>query len=278
MIRKARHEAQLLLIGFVVLIWTLLPIYNMVLLAFTPRREAMGIVMPKNPTFDNFAAVLTQDHYFLKYFWQQLLNSVICALVGCALVLLIATCGSYAVSRLRTPAGPAVINTALLSYLIPNAFLAIPIYMTMSSYGMLDTRTALILATVAFTAPYAIWILMQQSNSLPIELDEAAKVDGASPWQIFYMIYLPLMVPALIAVGTQAIVMSWNEYLFALLILSSPERATIPLALGLFLGIDDPPWTILMAMAILYSIPPIALYYGVRRYMVSGVTAGAVKT
>jgi multiple sugar transport system permease protein len=277
-VRNIRREAGIILIGVGIAVWTLLPIYNMVLLAFTPRREAMGVVMPRNPTFANFTAVITQDHYFLKYFWQQLFNSVACALAGCALVLLVATCGSYAVSRLRTPAGPTVINTALLSYLIPNAFLAIPIYMTMSSYGILDTRMALVFATVAFTAPYAIWILMQQSNSLPIELDEAAKVDGASPWQIFYMIYLPLMVPALIAVGTQAIVMSWNEYLFALLILSTPERATIPLALGFFLGIDDPPWTILMAMAILYSIPPIALYYGVRRYMVAGVTAGAVKS
>ena len=275
--RKARHEARLIVIGVLIAIWTLLPIYNMVMLSITPRREAIGAIFPNNPTLANFKTVLTQDHYFLKFFWHQMFNSVLCALVGCALVLLIAACGSFAVSRMRTPAGPTVINTALLSYLIPNAFLAIPIYMTMSTYGMLDTRPALILATVAFTAPYAIWILMQQSNSLPMELDEAAKVDGATPFQIFYLIYLPLMVPALIAVGTQAIILSWNEYLFALLILSSPEQATIPLALGFFLGIDDPPWTLLMAMAILYSLPPVAIYYSVRRYMVAGMTAGAVK-
>jgi multiple sugar transport system permease protein len=275
--RAALREGRLLLIGAAILVWTLLPIYNLVALSFTPRKDAMGAIWPSQPTVENYRVVLTEGHYFLNHFWIQIGNSIFCALATCFLVLVIASCGSYAISRLRLRGGDWVANSALFSYLIPHSFLAIPIYAVMNKYGLLDTRTALILATVAFAVPYAMWVLIQHSESLPYELDEAAKVDGATPVQIFYLIYLPLMVPALIAIGTQAIVMSWNEYLLALLLLAHAERATLPLAIGYFLGIDDPPWPLVMALSMLYALPPIALYFAARRYMVSGLLSGAVK-
>jgi multiple sugar transport system permease protein len=128
-----------------------------------------------------------------------------------------------------------------------------------------------------FATPYAIWVLRQYADSIPFELDEAAKVDGASPWQIFRMVYVPLLRPALIAIGTYALLLAWNEYLYAFLLLSTERQHTLPVAMGYFLVTDDSPWPILMATAIIYALPPAALYYAVRRYMVSGLVAGATK-
>jgi multiple sugar transport system permease protein len=276
--RRARREARLLLFGALILVWTLLPIYHMLMLAVTPVKEAVGTTLwPEHPTLENFRIVVQQDHFFLRHFWIQLGNSVLTAVVVCALVLAIAAAASFAIARLRVAWGGLVSNAALLTYLIPAAFLAIPMYKIMSGYALLDNRWALILAMVTFATPYAIWVLQQYAGNLPFELDEAARVDGASAPQIFMLIYLPLMTPALIAIGTYALLLAWNEYLYALLMLSSPDRVTLPVALGYFLSSDDSPWAILMATSIIYALPPAALYYAVRRYMVSGLTSGAVK-
>jgi multiple sugar transport system permease protein len=150
-------------------------------------------------------------------------------------------------------------------------------YRVMATYGLLNNIWALILSIATFATPYAIWVFRQYADSVPMELDEAAKVDGATPWQIFYLVYLPLISPALLAIGTFALLNAWNEYLYAFLMLSSERSMTLPVAMGLFLGNDDAPWPILMAVAVIYSIPPAALYYAVRKYMVTGLTAGGVK-
>ncbi|MFZ4530961.1 MAG: carbohydrate ABC transporter permease, partial [Alsobacter sp.] len=135
-----------------------------------------------------------------------------------------------------------------------------------------------ILAMVTIASPYAIWVLKQASDKLPLELDEAAIMDGATPLQLFRLVYLPLMAPSLVAIGTYAILLSWNEYLYAFLLLSKETTLTPPVALGNFLSADDSPWELLMTTGLIYALPPAAIYYAFRRYMVSGLTAGAVKS
>ncbi|MFL6803099.1 MAG: carbohydrate ABC transporter permease, partial [Xanthobacteraceae bacterium] len=117
----------------------------------------------------------------------------------------------------------------------------------------------------------------QYSESIPIELDEAARVDGATVMQVFWHVYLPLIAPALVAIGTYALLLSWNEYLYAFLMLSTPQRVTLPVALAYFLSSDDSPWALLMATSVSYALPPTALYYAVRKHMTAGLAAGAVK-
>jgi multiple sugar transport system permease protein len=169
-------------------------------------------------------------------------------------------------------------NLALFTYFIPAAFLAVPMYRTMGLYGLLNSQWALILAMVAIASPYAIWVLKQASDKLPQELDEAAIMDGASPMQLFRLVYLPLMVPSMVAIGTYAILLAWNEYLYAFLLLSKDTSLTLPVALGNFLAADDSPWELLMTTGLIYALPPAAIYYTFRKYMVSGLTAGAVKS
>jgi multiple sugar transport system permease protein len=277
-LQSAAAEAGLVLLGLVILVWTLLPIYHMVMLSFTPLSDGFaGRYWPDRPTLDNYRVVVTEDHFFLQSFWRQLGNSVFVAVVTMLLVLVVASLASFAISRLRIRFGYVISNAALFTYLIPAAFLAIPFYRIMGDYGLLNTLWALIFAMSTFAIPYAIWVLRQYSDSIPFELDEAAKVDGATPVQIFRMVYVPLLRPALIAIGTYALLLAWNEYLYAFLLLSGEQQHTLPVAMGYFLVTDDSPWPLLMATAIIYALPPAALYYAVRKYMVSGLTSGATK-
>jgi multiple sugar transport system permease protein len=277
--RAASTEAKLLLIGIPVLIWTLLPIYHLCLFAFSDKQSAFsGNLWPTNPTLRNFEIVFGQKHYFLNHFWQQLWNSVFIAAMTGFITLLIATIAAFAISRLKVPGGRIVLNMALFTYFIPAAFLAVPMYRIMGIYGLLNSQWALILAMVTIASPYAIWVLKQASDKLPLELDEAAIMDGATPLQLFRLVYLPLMAPSLVAIGTYAILLSWNEYLYAFLLLSKETTLTLPVALGNFLSADDSPWELLMTTGLIYALPPAAIYYAFRRYMVSGLTAGAVKS
>jgi multiple sugar transport system permease protein len=278
-LRKVTNEAKLLLIGIPVLIWTLIPIYHMVLFSISSRNEATsGLLWPKNPTTRNFEHVFQQQHFYLDHFWLQLGNSLVIALAVGAITLVVSTCAAFAISRLRVRGGRTVMNLALFTYFIPAAFLAVPMYKTMGNYGLLNNQWALILAMVTIASPYCIWVLKQASDKLPYELDEAAKMDGATAMQLFRLVYLPLMVPSLVAVGTYALLLAWNEYLYAFLLLSKDTSVTLAVALGNFLAADDSPWELLMTTGLIYAMPPAAIYYTFKRYMVSGLTAGAVKS
>lgn len=277
--RAVTTEAKLLLIGIPVFIWTMLPIYHLFLFSISPKESAFaGKLWPDHPTLQNFRIVFKQQHFYLHNFWEQMWNSVVIAVATGVLTLLIATGAAFAISRLKVKGGRAVMNLALFTYFIPAAFLAVPMYRTMGIYGLLNSHWALILAMVTIASPYAIWVLKQASDKLPLELDEAAVMDGASPMQLFRLVYIPLMLPTLVAVGIYALLLAWNEYLYAFLLLSKDSNLTLSVALGNFLAADDSPWELLMTTGLIYALPPAAIYYVFRRYMVSGLTAGAVKS
>ncbi len=272
-------EAKLLLIGVPLFIWTMVPIYHLFLFSISSKDSATsGRLWPKEPTLQNFAFVFGEKHFYLEHFWLQLGNSTLIAVAVAAITLFVATTAAFAISRLKVRGGRTVMNLALFTYFIPAAFLAVPMYKTMGNYGLLNSQWALILAMVTIASPYCIWVLKQASDKLPWELDEAARIDGASPLQLFRLVYLPLMLPSLVAVGTYALLLAWNEYLFAFLLLSNDRSFTLSVALGNFLAADDSPWELLMATGLIYALPPAAIYYAFKRYMVGGLTAGAVKS
>ena len=278
-LKSVTTEAKLLLIGIPVLLWTLLPIYHLVLFALSPKDSATtGKLWPDHPTLQNFDFVFHQKHFYLDHFWVQMGNSLLIAVSVGVLTLFISTCAAFAISRLKVPGGRTVMNLALFTYFIPAAFLAVPMYKTMGLYGLLNTQWSLILAMVTIASPYCIWVLKQASDKLPFELDEAARMDGATPLQLFRLVYVPLMVPSLVAVGTYSLLLAWNEYLYAFLLLSNDKSVTVAVALGNFLSADDSPWELLMTTGLIYALPPAAIYYAFKRYMVSGLTAGAVKS
>ncbi|HQZ12054.1 MAG TPA: carbohydrate ABC transporter permease [Devosia sp.] len=275
---RLRDRLFMVGISIVLIVWSLLPIYHMVVLSLTPPREGFaGHLWPVNPTLENYVTVLTQGDYYLSKFWQQFGNSVFCAVAASAIVLVCSLMASFAISRLRPRFGPLVSYVALIAYFVPATFLAIPFYQVMNTYGLLGNQLSLILCVVAFATPYAIWVLQQNAHTLPDELDEAAKLDGATPLQMFVLIYVPLMMPTIVAVGAFALMLSWNEYLYAFLLLSDEAHFTIPVMLGQFMADDAAPWPLLMTSGVIYMLPPVAFYYLARQFQTSGMMSGSVK-
>ncbi|MFZ4806529.1 MAG: carbohydrate ABC transporter permease [Hyphomicrobiaceae bacterium] len=267
------------LVGLAVAIWTLLPIYHMLLIAVAPSDKAVASgLIPQYFTLQNFETVLLARHNLVQYFWHQLFNSVFIAVSVAVITLVISVGANFAITRLKLPGGRTITNIALLTYLIPAAFLAIPMYRTMGLYGLSNSPYSMIFAMVALASPYAIWVMNQASAKIPIELDEAARIDGATPLRLLWFVYLPLIAPTLVAIGIYALLLAWNEYLYAFLLLSTEQQLTLPVSLGNFLAFDDAPWALLMATGTIYALPPTIVYYIFRRYMVAGLTSGAVKS
>jgi multiple sugar transport system permease protein len=277
-LRRNLSEAAALALGVVVLIWTLTPIYNIVIVALESHGDVFtNNIWPASPSLGSFWIVVTEGYWYLEHFWHQFGNSLYIGVATVFLTLLIGSLASFSIGRMRIRHGWLVSNAALLTYVIPASFLAIPFYRIMHIYGLSNNLWAVIAAEVTFATPYAIFIFQQYGVSIPIELDEAARIDGASPVQVYLRIYLPLMAPALVAVGTYALLLAWNEYLYQFLLLSSKRSMTVPVALAQFLNSDEAPWNYMMATAIVYALPPIAIYYAFRRRMTAGLTMGGVK-
>src|SRR5467141_3110653 len=193
-------------------------------------------IWPARPSLESFWIVVTEGHWYLEYFWGQFGNSLYVGGATVFLTLAIGSLASFAIGRMRIRHGWLVSNAALLTYVIPASFLAIPFYRIMQNYGLADNPWSVIAALVAFATPYAIFVFQEYARSIPIEVDESARIDGASPPQIYLRIYLPLMAPALVAVGTYAWLLAWNQYLYQFLLLSSKANMTVPVALAQFLS------------------------------------------
>jgi multiple sugar transport system permease protein len=276
--RRYLTNAAALVLAIVLLVWTLMPIYNMVMIALEPSGDVFSEhIWPAQPSAESFGVVVTEGHWYLQDFWHQFGNSVYISAMTTILTLLIGSLASFSIGRMRIRHGWLVSNAALLTYVIPASFLAIPFYRIMQDYGMTNNPWSVIAAFVTFATPYAILVLQEYGRSIPIALDESARIDGASPMQIYLRIYLPLMAPALVAIGTYAMLLSWNDYLYQFLLLSSKRSMTVPVALAQFLNSDVSPWNYMMATAIIYAIPPAAIYYAFRRRMRAGLTMGGVK-
>jgi len=278
--RRRRYATNVgaAIVSAILLVWTLTPIYNIIMVSLEAEGDVFSDhLWPPNASANSFWIVLSQGYWYLEYFWHQFGNSVYMASMVTILVLTIGSLTSFSVMRMRIRNGWVITNAALLTYVIPASFLAIPFYLIMQHYGLHNNLWSVIAALVTFATPYAIFIFQEYGRSIPLELDESARIDGASPIQIYFRIYLPLMVPALVAVGTFALLAAWNEYLYQFLLLSNKRSMTVPVALAQFLNSDVAPWNYMMATAIIYALPPIATYYAFRNRMSSGLTMGGVK-
>ena len=273
-LRRAFTEAGSMALGAVILIWSLAPIYNMFLIALDPEEgeiEFDGNLWPPEPSLEGFRAVVMQQARYLENFWQQFGNSLFIGLMTMALTVLIGSMASFAVSRMRLTKGSLLTNTALLTYAIPASFLIVPYFRIMHSYGLSDNLWAVIAAQVTFATPFAILILQLYASLIPFELDDSARVDGASAAQVYLRIYLPLMTPALAVVAVYALMLAWNDYLYPAVLLAV-RNMTVAVTQGQLFSDTDAAWNAMMAAAIIYVLPPIALLVALRRYVVASLT------
>jgi multiple sugar transport system permease protein len=279
-LRPVLTEAGSIMLGIVLLIWSLLPVYNMLLIALDPEEgeiEFSGNLWTPEPSLDGFRDVVTQEARYLEHFWHQFGNSLFIGLLTMLLTVLIGSLASFAVSRMRLSKGSLLTNAALLTYAIPASFLIVPYYRIMHGYGLSNNLWAVIAAQVTFATPFAILILQLYARLIPFELDDAARVDGASAVQVYLRIYLPLMTPSLAVVAVYALMLAWNDYLYQAVLLSV-RNMTVSVTQGQLFTDTDAPWNAMMAAAILYVLPPIALLFALRRYVAAGLTMGDVKS
>ena len=272
-LRRRFAAAGSAVLGAVLLIWSLTPLYTMVLIALDPEDgeiEFEGNFWPPEPSLESFRSVVTQEARYLEQFWHQFGNSLFIGLLTMALTLLIGSLASYAVDRLRLGRGSLLTNAALFTYAVPASFLIVPYFRIMYSYGLADSLWAVIAAQVTFATPFAILILQLYGRLIPFELDDAARIDGASAVQAYRRIYLPMMAPALAVAAVYALLLSWNDYLYQAVLLSV-KNMTLSVVQGqLFIDIDAA-YNAMMAAALIYVLPPVVLLLALRRHVVTSL-------
>jgi len=257
------------------LIIVLFPFYWMTITSLKSEdqmRSLVSMFWPSPVVLDNFRQLLTRTD-FVAWFG----NSAIVAISSTLLATAIGTLGAYALARLRFLGRAFMSSAVLITYLVPPSILFIPLYAQMRSLGLADSRAGLIAAYPSFTVPFVTWLLMGYFESIPVELEESAMIDGATRFGAFRRIILPLAAPGVLAAALFAFTQAWNEFLYALVFITDVKLRTLPVGLSTFITGDVYGWGYLMAGAVLTTLPVIAAYIYLQKYMVEGLTAGGVK-
>jgi multiple sugar transport system permease protein len=251
------------------------PFYWMTITALkseTQMRSLTSMFWPDPVVLDNFRHLLQQTDFGA---WFR--NSVTVAVSSTLLATAIGTIGAYGLARLRFLGRAFMSAAVLITYLVPPSILFIPLYAQIRNLGLADSLAGLIAAYPSFTVPFVTWLLMGYFESIPEELEEAAMIDGASRFGAFARIVLPLAAPGVLAAGLYAFTQAWNEFLYALVFITDVKLRTLPVGLSSFITGDVYGWGFLMAGAVLTTLPVIAAYIYLQKYMVEGLTAGGVK-
>jgi len=231
-------------------------------------------ILPEDWTLSNYRHVLGADnHVFLTWLWNSVAIALMTTVVG---VFLAATAG-YALSRYRFPGYRAALNSFLVTQMFPAAILLVPIYNIVVHLGLLNTKTALVLAYSTVAVPFCVWMLKGYFDTIPISLEEAGRIDGLSPFGTFWRIVVPLSLPGLAVTCFYTFITAWNEVAFANIILIQNNSYTLPVGLRTYVFQFQQDWQYLTAGAVLVTIPAVIVFLLAQRYLVSGLTRGGVK-
>jgi multiple sugar transport system permease protein len=253
----------------------LFPFYWMIVTSFKNENQMRTIVSmfwPRPFAVENYQQLLAKTEFASWYG-----NSVFVAISSTLVATGVGTVGAYALARLRFLGRGFMASATLITYLVPPSILFIPLYKQMQSLGMANSLAGLIAAYPSFTVPFVTWLLMGYFESIPEELEEAAMIDGATRFGAFYRVVLPLSAPGVLAAGLYAFTQAWNEFLYALVFITDGRLRTLPVGLASFITGDVYGWGYLMSGAVLTTLPVIAAYIYLQKYMVEGLTAGSVK-
>ncbi|TDO95178.1 carbohydrate ABC transporter membrane protein 2 (CUT1 family) [Halanaerobium saccharolyticum] len=265
---------QYLFLGAYIL-FSLFPIYWIIITAFKNPSAVLELPVnwiPENPTIDNFIYVFRERPY-LSY----TINSVVAALSSTLLCVVLGTPAAYSFSRYDFKGNKVMFFSVLVSRMIPPIALIVPFYSMMQNLGLIDTKIALIITYSFFNLPFVIWVMKSYFDEIPTGLDEAARIDGASKWQIFKDVILPVTLPGIAASAMLAFIFSWNEFVFTLVLTLTPAAKTLPIGLMDFIADDFIDWARLMAGGALAATPAIIFGLFFQKYIVGGLTKGAIK-
>ena len=211
--------------------------------------------------------------YFLSWFW----NSIVVTLGSTLISVAISTLAAYSLTRFRYWGRRFIPYFSLLGYMVPSIILVFPLFLVMVQLGLTNNLWSLVLGYLSITLPFSMWLMWAFFRGIPIELEEAALIDGASRFRVFYEIVLPMAMPGIIAVGIFSMIVAWNDYLFARIFINSIQN--LPLTVGVMLFFEGVHinWGLMMASAVMMTIPMVILFIAVQRHLVAGFGAGAVK-
>jgi ABC-type glycerol-3-phosphate transport system permease component len=252
----------------------LLPFFWMVSVSLKPATEPFAIpaaLWPQHATLDNYVTAFRPE--FRSYF----LNSLVVSLSTVAITVTLGLLAAYSFTRNQSKALLALMTLVIGAQMFPSSAIIIPIYRLMKGADLLNTYASLIIAYVTITLPVAIWMLRGFLARVPIELDEAAALDGAGPLRAFFLIIVPLSSPGLVATAVFVLIVTWQEFLFALSFTSTRDMRTLPVGMNDFIGQYGIRYGELMASSVLVSLPVVAVFFLLQRQFVAGLTAGAVK-
>jgi len=272
--RTTRAFQYLALSGYMVFLG--FPLVWMLSTSFKPPREMVEIhptLVPHNPTLDNYVDAFTEQEL-----GRAALNSLQVSLATAVLTVLVALPAAYALARFKTRLGTVALGWVLLSQLFPFVLLVIPLFLILRQVDLVNTHAGLVLVYVVWALPFALWMLQGFVRNIPRELEEAAAVDGATRLQTLRRVVAPLLAPGVVATSLFAFISAWNEFFFALVLLKSPDLATLPVTLARFVGVEGiarlgP----LAAGSLMATIPSLLFFAFLQRRLTSGSLAGAVK-
>jgi multiple sugar transport system permease protein len=257
------------------LLWTGIPFYWMIATSLKHDKEIYGYeatLIPEKPTLASYGTILRDSPYLLF-----LRNSTVVAVGSTVISLIIACLGAYAIARLNFPGRALLARLLVCTYLVPASLLFIPLFAIMSSLRLLDSLSGLTIAYLSGDVPFCTWLLMGYFKSVPVELEEAALVDGCNRVTALIRVILPVSLPALVVVTFFCFTRAWNEFLYAYVFTSTNQARTITTGLVNFMSADVFYWGPLMASTIISALPPVIMFLVLQRWVVKGLTLGAVK-
>ena len=229
-------------------------------------------LVPARPTLDNFGRLLSETR-FLTFFE----NSALVSAATVLLTLTVSATGAYSLTRFQFRGRDSVAGLILLTYMFAPIMIIIPFYILVKQLGIVNTRLALVLSYTTFCLPFCLWLLRSFFQSIPLELEEAALVDGAGRGRAVWYVMLPLALPGLIAAAIFTFILAWNDYLFALVLITSDELKTLPVGVNDLFNATIVDWGMIMAAGVMITVPAMAFFIAVQRYLIQGWGAGGVK-
>lgn len=278
-----KNRIILSLLSILVLLFIYIPVFYLVLTSISPRVELLSVPIhwiPQNPTLRNYQEILLPGESaseVARTFTITLRNSLAVASSVTLISLVVGSLAAYALSRIRVKFRGAVLLTIMGTRMIPEVSLVIPLYILAVKVGLYNKPQVLILTYLSFALPFAIWLMTSFFDSIPIELEDAARIDGASHLRTLLSIILPISAPGLVSTALFVFLTAWDEFFFALIFTSTVSAKTVPVAIAEFTGRYVVDVGGMMTGGVLATIPPVLMSLIFSRYIVSGLTAGAIK-
>jgi multiple sugar transport system permease protein len=264
----------------ILLLFAIIPLVWMFITSLKSEFAAMQYPpqwWPKEPTLANYEKILSPNSVFGRKFLRYFVNSFFISISTTLLGILVAVPAAYAFSRFRFPGKNLLFYSVLMRNMFPAVIFLMPLFIMMRSLGLFNTYQSLILTYLTFGLPLSIWLLKGFYDNIPIQLEQAARIDGATRFQAFFKIVLPLSSPGIIATAIYAFIGAWNEYLYALTFVRSESKLPLPVGLQKFFGEAATDWPALMAAAFIMSVPVVVFFLVLQKYFVRALTEGAVK-